>query len=179
MMGAVRIAATHKHRARRSAAALVPLAAAGLVLSGCAADGLSGSVAAVVDGKEISVEQVQEATAEFNSLGVQQPTTTSDTLTLLIYGDLAAEVYTQSGGPPIADEQIVAVLRGGGAEHPSDSLVEMYRSVSHIQGLGGLPPADDLDIAVNPRYGQWDPAAGQIVTADPDWITEVTTGGQP
>lgn len=178
-MGPVRIAATPTSRARRAAAALIPLTAAGLVLSGCSADGLSGSVAAVVDGKEISVEQVQEATAEFNALGVQQPTTTSDTLTLLIYGDLASEIYSQSGGAPIADERIVEVLQSGGAENPSDSLVEMYRSVSHIQGLGGLPPTDDLDISINPRYGQWDPAAGQVVTADPDWITEVTTGGQP
>lgn len=171
MMGAVRTAATSLTRARRSAAALAAIGAGALVLSGCSGN-LSSDVAAVVDGKEITVEEVQEATAEFNSLPVT-PTTTTDALTLLIYGDLAEEAYTEAGLPPVPDAQLVSQLRSGGIEDPSDSLLDLYRSITHLTGLQGLPPADGVDIEVNPRFGDWDAQAGQVIAQAPDWITEV------
>lgn len=183
MMGAVRMTATSLTRAarsasriRRSAPALAAVAAGALVLSGCAGEVPSG-VAAVVDGREISVADVQEATEQFNSLPVS-PMTPSDTLTLLIYSDAAEAAYSEVGLPPIPDSQLVAQLQDGGVAEPSDGLVDLFRSVSHLQGVGTLPPADDLDIRVNPRFGGWDASAGQVVAQVPTWITEVGTGAQ-
>lgn len=162
--------------ARRSASALAAVTAGALLLSGCAGEVPSG-VAAVVDGREITVEQVQEATEQFNSLPVT-PMTPSDTLTLLIYGESAQEAYSEAGLPPIPDSQLVAQLQGGGIAEPSDGVVDLFRSVSHLQGVGGLPPTDGVDIRVNPRFGGWDDTAGQVVAQVPSWITEVSTGAQ-
>jgi hypothetical protein len=175
MMGAVRTPATALTRARRSTAALAVVGAGALVLAGCSGT-MSSDVAAVVNGKEISVEEVQEATAQFNSLPVT-PTTTSDALTLLIYGDLAEEAYTEAGLPPVPESQLVSQLRTGGIQDPSDSLVDLYRSITYLTGLQGLPPTDDLEIEVNPRFGDWDADAGQVIAQAPDWITDVTGAG--
>lgn len=144
------------------------------MISGCSADaGLSAGVAAVVDGREISVAEVHEATAQFNTLPVQ-PANTSDTLTLLIYSDLAEEAYTEAGLPPVPDAQLREQMRSGGVEEPSDSLIDLYRSITHLNGLGGLPPAADADIQVNPRFGSWDATAGQVIAQAPDWITDIS-----
>lgn len=159
----------------RSARPVTALALGALVLSGCS--GMSSDVAAVVDGKEITVEQVQQATEEFNSLPVT-PTTQTDALTLLIYGDLAQDAYTEAGGPPIPDAQLISQLQGGGVADPSDSLVDLYRSINHLQGAGGLPSTAGLDIEVNPRFGGWDGEAGQVIAQTPAWITDVTGEAQ-
>lgn len=170
----VRIAASSRARARRSLTAASVAAAGVLALSGCSADsGLSAGVAAVVDGEEISVADVQEATAQFNTLPVQ-PATTTDTLTLLIYGDLAEEAYAEAGLPPVPDAQIEAQMRSGGVEEPSESLINLYRSITHLNGLQGLPPAEGADIQVNPRFGSWDAEAGQVIAQAPDWITDIS-----
>lgn len=172
----VRIAASSltRARARRSMTAATVAAAGALALSGCSADAsLSAGVAAVVDGKEISVSDVQEATAQFNTLPVQ-PANTSDTLTLLIYGDLAEAAYTEAGLPPVPDAQLEAQMRGGGVEEPSDSLIDLYRSITHLNGLQGLPSAEGADIQVNPRFGSWDAEAGQVIAQAPDWITDIS-----
>lgn len=163
-------------RGRRVTPALVAAAAGALVLSGCSGQ-LSSGTAAVVDGREISVADVQEATAQFNSLPVS-PMTPSDTLTLLIYGDAAEQAYREAGLPAIPDTQLVAQLQNGGIEEPSEGLVDLFRSVNHLQGVGGLPSIDGTDIEVNPRFGGWDAAAGQVIAQTPTWITEVTTGLQ-
>lgn len=183
MMGAVRMTATSLTRsgragtrAARFAPALAAVAVGALALSGCAGEVPSG-VAAVVDGRQISVAEVQEATEQFNSLPVS-PMTSSDTLTLLIYGEAAEAAYTEAGLPPIPDSQLVAQLQGGGVDEPSDGLVDLFRAVSHLQGVGGLPPVDDMEVAVNPRFGGWDDSVGQIIAQTPAWITEVTTGAQ-
>lgn len=161
-------------RARRSATAAAVATAGALVLSGCSADaGLSAGVAAVVDGREISVAEVQEAAAQFNTLPVQ-PANTSDALTLLIYGDLAEEAYTEAGLPPVPDAQLHEQMRSGGVEEPSDSLIDLYRSITHLNGIGGLPPAGDADIQVNPRFGSWDAEAGQVIAQAPNWITDIS-----
>lgn len=159
----------------RAARPVAALALGALVLSGCS--GLSPNVAAVVDGKEITVEQVQQATQEFNSLPVT-PTTQTDALTLLIYSDLAQEAYAQAGGPPIPDAQLISQLQGGGVADPSESLVDLYRTINHLQGANGLPSTDGLDIEVNPRFGGWDDQAGQVIAQSPAWITDVTGEAQ-
>src|SRR5690606_34724364 len=97
-----------------------------------------------------------------------------DALTLLIYGDLAEEAYTEAGLPPVPDAQLAQQMRGGGVEQPSDSLIDLYRSITHLNGLQGLPPADGADIQVNPRFGSWDAETGQVIAQAPDWITEIS-----
>ncbi len=169
----VRFAASPVSRARRSATLLGVAAASALVLSACSDNGMSADVAAVVDGKQIPVSAVQQATQEFNSLPVT-PTTPSDVLTLLVYGDHAAEAYLAAGNPPITDAQLVNDLEGGGLQNPSESTVDLYRAVNHLNTMQALPPMDDVDIQINPRYGAWDGNNGQVVAQTPDWITEVT-----
>ncbi|WP_109473315.1 hypothetical protein [Ornithinimicrobium cavernae] len=169
----MRIAASSLTRVRRSTTVLAVAAAGALVLSGCSDSGLSSGVAAVVDGKEITVAQVQEATKEFNTLPVS-PTTPTDVLTLLVYGDLAEQAHREAGNPPITDAQLVNDLRGGGLQNPSESVIDLYRSINYLQSAQQLPPTEGLTIEVNPRYGEWDAENGQVVAQTPEWITQVT-----
>lgn len=169
-MGAVRIASTSLTRAVRPVAAL---ALGGLVLTGCA-DGMSGSTAAVVDGQIITVQEVQQATSDFNELPVT-PVNPSDVLTLMIYRDAVAEAYSEMGAPPIPEDQLITALQqGGGVADPSEPLVDLYRTLSHMQAVG-QPDTADMEIKVNPRFGTWDPDAAQVMAETPDWITDVTT----
>lgn len=173
MMCPVRIAASSLSRARRSATALTVTAASALLFSACSDGGLSSGVAAVVDGKQITVADVQEATAQFNTLPVS-PTTPTDVLTLLVYGDLAEEAHSAAGSPPIPEGQLVSDLQGGGLQDPADSTIDLYRAINHLQMAQQLPPTDGVDIEINPRYGEWDGTNGQVVAQTPTWITEVT-----
>lgn len=172
MMGAVRIATTSLTRAGRPAAAL---ALGALVLTGCSG-GLSGSTAAVVDGRVISVDQLQEVTAEFNALPVT-PTSPTDVLTLLIYSDVAADAYAAAGNPPVSDAQLVTQLQGGGVAQPSEDLVDLFRTVTHLQGAGAVPSTEGVEIEVNPRFGGWDAEVGQVMAQTPAWITEIGAAG--
>lgn len=170
-MGAVRIATT----LTRAVRPVTALAVGALVLSGCG--GMSGGTAAVVDGEVITVEEVQRATADFNALPVT-PVTPTDVLTLMIYADAAEEAFAETGGPPITESQIVAQLQGGGVAEPSQDLIDLYRTIAHLQGAGQVPSTEGVEIEVNPRFGTWDPEARQVMAQTPDWITEVTTEGQ-
>jgi len=172
MMGAVRIVTTSLTRAARPATAL---ALGALVLSGCA--GMSGSTAAVVDGQEITVAEVQQATAEFNALPVT-PVTPTDVLTLLIYADAAEEAYTGAGNPAITDAQVTAMLQQSGIAEPTPTQVDLYRTIAHLQGAGDVPSTEGVEIEVNPRFGTWDPEARQVMAQTPSWITDVATLGQ-
>lgn len=176
MMCPVRIAASSQSRVRRSSTALVLASVVALGLSACSSGGLSAGVAAVVDGKEISVADVQEATEQFNSLPVS-PTTPTDVLTLLVYGDLAEEAHRAAGGTPITDAQLINDLKGGGLEDPADSTVDLYRAINHLQLAGQLPSTDGIDIEINPRFGEWDATNSQVVAQTPSWITEVSGQG--
>ncbi len=173
MMCPVRIAASSLSRARRSTTALTAATVGALVLSACSGGGMSSGVAAVVDGNQITIEQVQEATEQFNTLPVS-PTTPTDVLTLLVYGDLAEEAHRAAGNAPIPDAQLVNDLKGGGLQNPADSTVDLYRAINHLQMAQQLPSTEDLDIEINPRYGEWDGTNGQVVAQAPEWITEVT-----
>lgn len=173
MMCPVRIAASSQSRARRSATALAVATTGALVLSACSSDGLSSGVAAVVGDRQITVAEVQEATAQFNTLPVS-PTTPTDVLTLLVYGDVAEEAHRASGGAPITDAQLINDLRGGGLADPADSTVDLYRAINHLQLAQEIPDTEGLNIEINPRYGEWDDTNGQVVAQTPTWITEVT-----
>lgn len=173
MIGAVRISTTSLTRAARPATAL---ALGALLLSGCAG-GLSGGTAAVVDGQVITVDQVQQATTDFNALPVS-PVSPSEVLTLLIYTDVAEETYAAAGNPPVTEAQVIAQLRGAGVAEPSQHVVDLYRTVIHLQGSGQVPSTDGIDIEVNPRFGNWDAEVGQVMAQTPSWITEVTAEGQ-
>ena len=174
----VRIAASSVSRARasrpRRSVTLLTVATAGaLALSACSDDGLSSGVAAVVGDRQITVAEVQEATAQFNTLPVS-PTTPTDVLTLLVYGDVAEEAHRATGNPPITDAQLINDLQGGGLADPADSTVDLYRAINHLQMAQALPDTEGLDIQINPRYGEWDGTNGQVVAQTPTWITEVT-----
>lgn len=173
MMCPVRIAASAQSRARRSASVLAVATAGALVLSACSSGGLSSGVAAVVDGQQITVADVQEATEQFNTLPVS-PTTPTDVLTLLVYGDVAEEAHRAAGNPPIPDAQLLNDLRGGGLQNPADSTIDLYRAINHLQMAQALPATEDVDIEINPRYGAWDSTNAQVIAQTPTWITEVT-----
>lgn len=172
-MSRVRVSRARASRPRRSVTMLTVAAAGALVLSACSSGGLSSGVAAVVDGQQISVADVQEATEQFNTLPVS-PVTPTDALTLLVYGEQAEASYRASGGPPITDAQLIEDLRGGGLANPADSTVNLYRAINHLQLAQALPPMDGVEIEINPRYGGWDETNGQVVAQTPSWITEVT-----
>ncbi|MCK0113854.1 hypothetical protein MWU75_17040 [Ornithinimicrobium sp. F0845] len=163
----MRIATTSLTRAARPVTAL---AVGALVLTGC---GMSGSTAAVVDGEVITVKQLQAATADFNQLPVT-PVAPTEVLTLLIYRDAAAEAYAGAGNPPISESQVITQLRGAGIEEPSQDLVDLYRTIVHLQGAGDVPSTEGVEIEVNPRFGTWDAEARQVMAESPSWITEVS-----
>lgn len=156
----------------------------GLVLGGCAAQ---PGAAAVVDGQRIGENQVARAVADFTAV-TGQPVDTQAMLSTLIIAPILLDVAAQ-GGVAASDAEAVALLDGQaqalGRTAPEEGYGEGVIQVAKMtivnQGLMTAPNAQELvgqvnervaqaDIEVSPRYGDFDPNIGQIVTEPLPWI---------
>ncbi|NMR21337.1 hypothetical protein [Cellulomonas fimi] len=177
---------------RRGAPALLALGA--LLVASLSACSPQPGAAAVVDGRAIPVAEVQAAAADLSPYleNVSQTTV----LTVLVVAP-TFERAAADAGLGVSSEQAKDLLdqvtqeagQAGRApvrtEEFSEPAVQVARFTLLQQGLQGMPNAAEvmsgvvadmaeLDVEVNPRYGELDLASGQITPSSYPWIV-----GQP
>jgi hypothetical protein len=157
------------------------LALAALAVGGCSAQ--SGA-AAVVDGRPISIADLHAATDQLAPF--LQDATPAGVLVVLIAEPTFQRVATEHGAG-VSTQQAQALLDDlaaqGEGEAPefSDSALAVARFTLLQQGLQQLPDGQDviaqvseelaeLDVDVNPRFGQVDFAAGGITPVVHPWL---------
>jgi hypothetical protein len=156
-------------------------------LSGCGQAG----VAARVDGHDITVEQVQKATA---SLQAADPTsfgkvTQAQVLDVLLIAPFA-ERAAQAAGTAVSDDEVrQAVLsqaQQAGTKNvdvnklDSGALEALRGNVAFSQldataQAGLLKSLQSAHITVSPRYGTFDKKSGSIAAPAPNWIQATPT----
>ena len=159
----------------------VAVAAVALVATaGCS---VHPGAAAVVDGRTITQEYTQDASED---LGLDA----GRTLSLLIAAPYYVEMAENSGVGVSADDARTAVhdgLLGEGTDPDvqlGDGAIEIVRLVLADQAVSPLPDGaqiradtdariSGLDMDINPRYGEMDPASGLIGQVPRPWIVVV------
>lgn len=168
-------------------------AAGALALTALAAGGCSGQpgAAAVVEGETIEVADLHAATEELGPY--LQDASPASILVILIAAPTFDQVATENG-VAVSTQQAQSLLDGlstqaaaaGGAPAGapaefSDASVAVARFTLLQQSLQALPDAEqvfagvterlaDLDVDVNPRYGEVDFAAGGLIPDDRPWL---------
>ena len=158
---------------RRVAGAAVVLAIA--LSAGCTAH---PGVAAVVDGRTITQDYLEDASADLQ----KDP---AWTLSLLVAAPYYIEVAEDNGVAVSTQEARTAfeeaLADAGKATAISDGAVEVMRLVLATQAVSDLPHGAgilsetearvlELDMEINPRYGDVDPATGEIARTTSPWI---------
>lgn len=172
MMGAVSASLVSVTTLARQLRTRTLMALAGaLLLAGCSTGPFDH--AATVNGQLISESDLQEAVAQINT---QVATTPADVLGVLIKAPVLDELA--QGAPfEVSEQQMVEAIRTQTTiENPSPLLVDYVRADYYLRQLGGVIPPEELaelDVELNPRYGTWDPTAGDVVNDVPAWINPV------
>lgn len=169
-------------RGRSRTAVVAGLLAGALLLGGCAA---TPGTAAVVEGRTISRTMLDAAEQDLSAVipGV--------TAQAILMGLVAAPYFIDAAaehGVGVSTEQARALIesRTEGADLPETQTfgpgaVEVIRFTLAVQALRGLPDGEtvlqevdaevrSLDIEINPRYGELDPASATIVATTLPWI---------
>lgn len=158
---------------RRGVLAVAGVAFAAL-LAGCSAH---PGTAAVVDGRTISQEYLDETYDEVNAQGIaiDKPTM----LVLIIAAPYFIEAADENGvGVSAGEARTAAVTLTEGA---GDGLVEFLRLQLALQNLRNLPDGEAvvvevdqrvraLEMDINPRYGELNPDTAEIERAPLPWI---------
>ncbi len=158
-----------------------------LTLAGCSA-GFGSDTAVSVEGKDYSVAELQQATAQLNTVS-QQPSEPQQVLADLALLPLLDSIFT--GSPREAtDGAVRELLSAGGVTDPGPATLDAARSRQYQAVLSDPALAQDpamadavaiamnvtaedvaaLDVDVNPRYGEWDTVNGGIAPSVPGWI---------
>ncbi|MBB1511879.1 hypothetical protein H5398_00345 [Tessaracoccus sp. MC1679] len=153
---------------------VVPLVAAAALFAGCSP---MPSTAVQVGDTRISEAQVDGVVASCESVGIGPDQVDRRTLVMSeILGAVAVEIAADLD-QTVTDEEALAVLRETAGESPALNDPECARIAaagSKLQILVAKLGEDadiavlqqmfeDVDVDLNPRYGQWDPA-GEGVT---------------
>ncbi len=155
----------------------VAVAAVALVATaGCS---VHPGAAAVVDGRTITQEYTQDASED---LGLDA----GRTLSLLIVAPYYVEMAEKNGVGVSADDARTAVQDGllGEVADPAllgDGAIEIVQLVLADQAVSALPDGaqiradtdariSGLEMDINPRYGEMDPASGLIARPPLPWI---------
>lgn len=162
--------------------------AAALTLTGCS--GLGQQEGVVVNGHGYSVEDVQEAAQQFQALSGQP---VAPQAVIGVAGSLPVlDEYFQGTGLGRSDDQLRSDLAGGGLEGEANQLTvdvaryQYYATLLNSPDAASDPALVDVmtkmenyqsdlaeqDVQVNPRFGSWDPASGQVVAEVPSWIQQ-------
>ncbi len=171
---------------RRLTAVAVALAVV-VGLGGCSA--AETGAAAVVDGRRISVSDVQSATVDLRTY-TGQSLTEQQVLYYLVLAPFLTDAAAQNGvGVSAADARGELVQK---IPAPSDASIEVLRAaeaasrLSQIPEDRGVPIRDELvdrvraaTIDLSPRYGEFD--AEQLTIAPPteDWIKATDATATP
>lgn len=190
---------TRSHSFRRSLAAAAGLVVAALSLSSCGTPVVGA--AAVVNGKRISVGELQQATLDLRAYAPPQAAaslTQSSVLLLLI---IREPLHAALSSPALRAGQSLDAARQAllpKVPHPSTAAVEALQAeleVEAIQQLGqqaqqtgqaatltALQQAIDSvrkqvaaqKVQVNPRYGKFDASQLRFTPETPNWLVTAT-----
>ena len=146
------------------------------LLAGCSAH---PGTAAIVDGRTISQEYLDETYDDANAQGIaiDKPTM----LVLIIAAPYFIEAADESGvGVSVGEARTAAesLTEGAGA-----GFVEFLRLQLALQNLRNLPDGDAmileidqrvraLEMDINPRYGELNPDTAEIARAPVPWIVD-------
>ncbi|HUX69356.1 MAG TPA: hypothetical protein VMV41_02480 [Cellulomonadaceae bacterium] len=177
-------------RRRRTAAATAGIAVlVATLLAGCT--GRPGA-AAIVDGRAISVADVQQATTELQPYfqSVDQ-----GTVLMLLIGAPTIESIASSAGLAVSDQQAIDLLdsaaTSAGAKTPPTfgapaiEVIKFSLAQKAIEGAANsaalVKQVNDqllaLHAEVSPRYGTVDLSQGSITPISYDWIVKTPTAG--
>lgn len=176
---------SHVKRSTRPAALVI---AASLALSACSGPGMREG--AVIHGTAYSMQEVQEAVAQIDSIAAN-PVDVSQ----IVYEAAVVPLIDDAfhGSPySVSDAQLTSTMRGAGlAEEPNELALDSarfrhYASILQAPGIQEDPAMGPvlaqlnsvtqedilgLDVEVNPRFGTWKPEEGGVVAEVPAWIT--------
>ncbi len=146
--------------------------------SGCAAS--EAGAAAVVDGRRISVQDVQQAAADFEAF-TGQPIPQQQVLYFLVIGPYVVDAAAQAGVGVSPDDARVQLTQR--IDNPSGSGVSALQAAESVSRLTQLsedrakPILDrvvstlrSVDIELSPRYGQFDTEQITITPPVENWI---------
>lgn len=169
---------------RKSVIAAVVLPAA-LALAGCAAE---TGAAAVVDGRRITVAELDQAVRELQEVSDFDARTV---LTILVVADEYIEAAAAHGVAPSADDARALLAQSGEAvgglsydlAEASEGTITVARASLAASALREVANASEvfeqvqgeieaLDVSVNPRYGTFSAEAGTIDPLVHEWIVQ-------
>jgi hypothetical protein len=167
--------------ARKRTAAGIALVVA-MTIGGCS---VSPGAAAVVDGRRISQAQLEDAHADFSTIAPEaQP---AQVLVAMIVAPLFIDAAVENGVGVSSQEARTFIEQNATAAgvDPAtefgDGIVQIVRftmAAQRLQTLGNgteilnevAASVEDMDIDVNPRYGELDTSTGSIVPLAQPWI---------
>jgi hypothetical protein len=178
-------AIAHPRRLRRRGGMLLPATLAvgvALTLAGC---GRAGA-AAIVDGRHISVTEVQDATQSLRSADPANfgKVTPSQVLSVLILGRYA-EQAAAAAGQGVSDDVVRQALQSTAQQNGNSNIHLDRLNADAMTALRGEVALTELDqagqqkvlqqiksahISVSPRYGTFNRTSGSITAATPNWI---------
>lgn len=169
-----------RRRRALALAALVPVTA--LVLSACGKTG----VAATIDGRTITVEQLQSAVASLKAADRQAFSEITDAQVLQVYLYAPyAEHAASVAGKGISDDEVRQAIAAAAAQNNdktsrpdrlnADALAVLRGNLSLSQ-LDDTVKADIFQqlqkahVEISPRYGTYDAKNGTITAPNPNWL---------
>jgi hypothetical protein len=164
-------------------------AAVAALTAGCGTP--EAGAAATVDGRRISIGDVQAATTDIQAYyGPAQPVAQTAVLYLLAAAPYIDDITSQYRTGASVDD--ARAFFAGKVAHPSSAALTVIRANLGIRRLDSVsqPQAEqalmevnrDLvrdGFTVNPRYGTFDPAQGSIQLTNPDWLTQTASTPSP
>lgn len=158
---------------------LVALVGAGLLMAACSTD---PSVAATVNGEEITIDDLAQVQSDFRENGVN--TLAEGVLNMMINAEVANDIIEAEGleMPPEIREAVYGQLGLYPAFDYSEQTDEMIDFLTFTlvtqQGFYGpddirpvLEALGEADIDVNPRFGEWDADNFALVPTSRDYLT--------
>lgn len=168
-----------------------PALAAALALSGCSGATMQEGV--IVNGEAYSVKEVEDATRQFSQLNGQK---IAPQAVVSVAGAVPVlDEYFEGSTYRPSEQTLRNNLAQSGLEGEATGLTldvaryQYYASILNNPASQQDPalspileriPDYQADLAeqtveVNPRFGSWDPASGQVVPQVSSWITESGT----
>lgn len=173
-----------------------PLAALALTsliaLTGCS--GVGSDMGATIEGTTFSVAELQEAAVQLGTVDPQlnDPRQIIASLSLL---PLVDDIF-RGTAVEVTAAQTLDLLGQMGLEDPAPTTQEatrflMYQAIVNdpntfadpamaeaAEKLANLDAAfAELDVEVNPRFGDWDAAKGGLIANVPSWIESASVNG--
>lgn len=140
-----------------------------LAVSGCA----TADTAAVVNGRRISEQEVQEATTQITKAYPDSTLSTASALSSLVMASFINQVAEESG-KGLSDSAAKAAISN--IEDPVPATLELVKSSLSSQQLTSVEQGKVVELArkakvtLNPRYGTFDSTKVSFGVSQPNWI---------